>query len=369
MRSFIAFAAALLLGVAPNWCTSYYLSTDVPSLLGGTNYTTNQIMRSDDAVYVLQASLPAGTEIASLHRRADGSYLFSPAQPVTLGATDFQPRDLVSYDGTAFAMFLDGSAEGIPAGARIDALFVDPVTGNPVLSFDTPVTFGVETFSPSDLVSRTGAGAFALFWDADAAGVPAYANVVGADVNAAGDPVVSFDVPTNLGGTEFLPGQLVRWDGVAFGSFLVDPAWPPSAQLRDFSFVPSAPAGRVADDGCLPAAVALTVTRDPVTGDLTLTWDASCLADDSDYEIYESAMMGPTGAQGFYSHASRFCTSGGSLSLMFAPLSVSAPAIGNYYLVVPRNAVREGSYGRDSNCVERPPGDGSCEAQEIAPCP
>jgi len=366
-------AAAVVFAAAapPAWGVSYYLATDVPALLGGVNYTTNQIERSDSAVYVLQASLPAGTEIAALHRRADGVYLFSPSHPATLGAATYEPRDVVSYDGAAFALFLDGSAEGIPDDTRIDALFLDPVTGNPVLSFDVPVVLG-GTFSRSDLVSRTGAGVFALFWDAEAAGVPSYANVVGADEDAAGTLVVSFDVPTNLGGTEFLPGQLVQWDGVAFSSFFVDVGWPSSAQLRDFSFVPSGvpdPAGRVPDDGCLPGGASLTVTRDLVSGDLTLSWGASCLATDTDYEVYESAMMGPISGQGFYTHASRFCSTGGALSLTFAPLPESAPAVGNYYLVVPRNAVKEGSYGRTSGCVERPVGSGACKAQEIGVCP
>src|SRR5205809_5594347 len=51
------------------------------------------------------------------------------------------------------------------------------------------------------------AGVFSLFWDAEAAGVPADVNVVGADRDSGGTLVVSFDVPTNLGGTWYLPGR------------------------------------------------------------------------------------------------------------------------------------------------------------------
>ncbi len=48
------------------------------------------------------------------------------------------------------------------------------------------------------------------------------------------------------------------------------------------------------------------------------------------------------------------------------------PSGGNrYYLVVARNATNEGSYGTDSNGVERPPAIGilACLPQVIAVCP
>ena len=47
-----------------------------------------------------------------------------------------------------------------------------------------------------------------------------------------------------------------------------------------------------------------------------------------------------------------------------------APAAGDrYYLVVPRNTAREGSYGTRSGGAERPAGLGQCAAQLIASCP
>jgi hypothetical protein len=48
-----------------------------------------------------------------------------------------------------------------------------------------------------------------------------------------------------------------------------------------------------------------------------------------------------------------------------------APGAGNrYYLVVPRNAAAEGSYGTRSGAIERPVGGGACAAtQVVTPCP
>jgi len=94
-------------------------------------------------------------------------------------------------------------------------------------------------------------------------------------------------------------------------------------------------------------------------GNLTLTWGSSCRPTDTDYEIYE-------GTLGHYpSHAPRVCTTGGATTFTFP-----APAGSAYYLVVPRNAAREGSYGRAGDGSERPQGLDACLPQAIAPaCP
>ena len=48
----------------------------------------------------------------------------------------------------------------------------------------------------------------------------------------------------------------------------------------------------------------------------------------------------------------------------------STPGAGSrYYLVVSQSANREGSYGSDSDDVERPPGGSVCLVQAIAACP
>lgn len=339
---------ATAVGAAPaTAAVNYYLAVDVPSKLGGSDYTTNQIVRSDSAVYVLEQALPANAELASLHRRADGVWLFSPAHPLTLGATTYEPRDIVSFDGAVFAMILDGSAIGIPDDARIDSLFQHP-SGGVVLSFDVPVNLAGTDYARSDLVRYN--GGFSLYFAGAAAGVPASSNIVGAAVDNTGLLVVTFDVPTRIGASDFLPGQLVQWNGVSFTSYFIDAAWPISSQLRDFGFV--AGAGTVPDGNTAPE-VPLDVTHAPAA-QIKLTWGASCLSSDNDYEIYE----GVIGA--YYSHASKFCTTAGALTKTFLPAAADS-----YYLVVPRNLLREGSYGRRSNGLERPAGLAACIPQLI----
>jgi hypothetical protein len=76
-------------------------------------------------------------------------------------------------------------------------------------------------------------------------------------------------------------------------------------------------------------------------------------------------MMGPLATQGFYTHSQKFCTTGGLTSKTFPETGGAA-----YYLVVPRNAVSEGSYGLSSSLAERPAGTSACLAQQIAgACP
>ena len=110
-------------------------------------------------------------------------------------------------------------------------------------------------------------------------------------------------------------------------------------------------------DGSAVPGTPLTISS--ATGNqLTLSWGTSCLASDPDYEIY-GGVLGD-----FSSHTPRFCTTAGATTITFTP------AAGNmYYLVVPRSATREGSYGTDSNGMERPQGTTSCLVQAIAACP
>jgi hypothetical protein len=350
--SLVAAAAA----VGPAAAASYYLCTDVPATLGGTDFRPDQVLLSAGGTYSVQLDFAQPhTQVAGLERRTDGIWLLTPAQPEEGGVG---PRDVITFDGVTPSMYFDGNANGVPEYARIDSVLLD--AGSLVLSFDVPVNLGGIEYAPADLV-RWNAPGFSLYWDAQLAGIPPGSNVVGAGLDPTHHLILSFDVPTNLGGTEYLPGQLVQWNGgTAFSSYAIDPGWPAAAQLRDFGFVPAS--GAVPGDQGLPAT-SLTVSRNPATGELTLSWGTSCLPGDTDYEIYEGT-MGPMTTQGFYSHTEKLCSTSGLTSQTFPEPGGSA-----YYLVVPRNAAGEGSYGQASNLTERPVGVSACLPQALAGCP
>jgi len=93
-------------------------------------------------------------------------------------------------------------------------------------------------------------------------------------------------------------------------------------------------------------------------GLLQLDWVASCNSNDDDYAIYEGTLGGT-----FDDHASKLCSTGGATSESF-----SIPNGNVYFVVVPTNPLREGSYGRDGNDAERGPGSGACATQAIGVC-
>jgi hypothetical protein len=87
-------------------------------------------------------------------------------------------EDILSYDGTTFAMVFDGSAAGLAASVDVDAFhFLDADTL--LLSFDKPVSIGPLRVDDSDIVKfeatslglEKTAGTFSLFFDGSTVGL------------------------------------------------------------------------------------------------------------------------------------------------------------------------------------------------------
>jgi hypothetical protein len=108
--------------------------------------------------------------------------------------------------------------------------------------------------------------------------------------------------------------------------------------------------------GAAGAADQLSVDK-ATGGELALAWSPSCNGADSDYEIYEGAIGD------FASHSPRLCSTGGATS------GTLTPAAGDrYYLVVPRSADSEGSYGLDGQLQQRPAATEACVPQQVGGC-
>lgn len=127
-----------------------------------------------------------------------------------------------------------------------------------------------------------------------------------------------------------------------------------NARITAVACPPSA--GAVPDGAEIPGGM-MTVAKSG-GGQLRLRWQDSCAVCDTDFEIYEG-LLGD-----FDSHVPKLCTTGGLKQAQFLPGIDS-----NYYLVVPHNGPREGSYGRDGNSVERPPSLAPCLPQSFLGCP
>lgn len=211
-----------------------WLVPDVPTTLGAGTFQPWQVIRRSAAgVYTTDAALQPGTAIHALHRLHAGDWLFTVRVPTDLGGTIFEARDIVRFDGAAYAMFLDGSSVGLPPEARIDSLLIDGGDGgDPVLGFAAPTTLGPDVVGSADLV-RVSGGGFSLFFDSATTDppIPQTSNVTGATIH--GDALLlTFDAPTTLGVVTFLPGQVASWDGANFAVFSTDPNWPLGSRLH-----------------------------------------------------------------------------------------------------------------------------------------
>jgi hypothetical protein len=127
--------------------------------------------------------------------------------------------------------------------------------------------------------------------------------------------------------------------------------------LLTIQFTPPPPSPGAVPDGAGVPGPPLLVER-LLGGDLEVSWGPSCLAEGADFVVYEGEIGD------FSSHAPVICSTGGLTQATFTPSSLDA-----YYLVVPRNASFEGSFGTTSAGAERPVGTSSCLPQSLGACP
>jgi hypothetical protein len=252
MKRLLALLALVALSTMPA-AASWYFAPDVPTVLTGTTYQPwNIVLKNGAGTYSLALSLPVGASIDGLHHMNGGDWLLSVGTTTNLGGTDYDPRDVIRFDGIgSYTVFFSGAAAGVPAGCNVDAAFLDgDDTGDLVLSFDVPATIGAATYEPADLVRFSG-GTFSLFFDASAATppIPSSTNVTGAGRQDA-LTLLTFDVPTALGLVTYLPGQIVAWSGTSFTLFSTDSAWPISSRVNAFATAPSAQPGGSSSGQC-----------------------------------------------------------------------------------------------------------------------
>ena len=115
--------------------------------------------------------------------------------------------------------------------------------------------------------------------------------------------------------------------------------------------------GRVPDTAA--TGTPLRIGKNPThPGDLDLDWGPSCGAG-SDYSVHEG-MIG-----NWYSHDKRLCTTNRATAVTLTPGVGSS-----YFLIVPVDLTREGSYGIDSSGSERPRSISTCRpANDATACP
>jgi hypothetical protein len=346
MRTLLLLALPLLL--AADHGEHLYSVAEEPTDLGGATFLPWQVVRADAGTYSPALELPAGTAIDALHRMDNGHWLISVESPVRwlaqLAANIVEFQD---EDDLTFVVRFDGALAGLAPGVNVDAVFLDGGDdGDLVMSFDVPTTVGGQTFAPADLVRFDGSS-FSVYFDASATSppVPASINVTGADTWGS-LTLLTFDAPVTLGDQTYLPGQVASWDGVRFALFQS------SAHADSIALL--------ARPGIVPETLDVAKEQ-PQQGRfrLRLSWSESCSVGAEDYAIYEGTIGD------WYSHTAIDCSDDdGDLT------ETIGPSPGNrYYLIVPLNGSAEGSYGLDFQGAERPPGASTCvHAQRLGEC-
>jgi hypothetical protein len=223
MRSFRVgipmLAAAALLSAPARGDVS--ASPDVALALSGTTVRDGEIAYDDPAggVFVaLRDALPDGVDVDGYHADGPGALLFSTDVAVALpGGVVAAPEDVVLLSGGIWTIVFDGSAEGVPPDADVDALTRLGADAF-LLSFDTTVDLGGVVADDEDVVAFDGVG-FGLALDVSALAVsPAFdpaLDVDALDARPDGGFALSFDGSGSAGGVAFDDEDVLLVDPLA----------------------------------------------------------------------------------------------------------------------------------------------------------
>ena len=195
------------------------ISTDITADLGGTVANDEDVVEdtgSGAPAKIALGALPAAADVIGYSIATNGNILFSldiASSPA--GGIDVTPRDVVRYNGSVYTIEFAGADHGVPAGAKIDAIGL--VAGDLLLSFDVTVDVGGVVADDEDLVrlESTQPDVWSLYFDGSAEGVPAGADLDGADVlDATGHLALSFDISGSAGGVDFDDEDILDFDPV-----------------------------------------------------------------------------------------------------------------------------------------------------------
>jgi hypothetical protein len=209
----LAFAVvlAVTLGSAASAQSNVVYSPDITVELSGTVAADEDVADDDQmgTVGLLDlGTLPGAVDVDGYETDAD-EHLFSLDTWATLpGPLDVAPADVVSFDGVSYALAFDSLTEGIPAGVNVDAVSMSG--SDLVLSFDVTVDLGGGlVVDDEDLVTFDGTD-FALLLDGSTEGIDRSLDLDAASVNALGHIFVSFDTDGSVDGGPFDDDTVLR---------------------------------------------------------------------------------------------------------------------------------------------------------------
>lgn len=162
-------------------------------------------------------TLPANADVTAIELAEGGLRIFALDTFVDFGNdVTTGPEDVVAWNGSSFSLYFDGSSAGVPLGTSIDAVARVIFGGEPrtALSFDVSVSLpGPLTVDDEDLVVWTGS-AWSMYFDGSANGVPATLDIDGFDHDLlSGTFYFSFDTSGKLSTVNFDDEDVVALNG------------------------------------------------------------------------------------------------------------------------------------------------------------
>ncbi len=198
--------------VAPTPLSWAAVSPDITIELGGVNLDPENVGMDNlfgAVVPISLGNLPTGINLTAYHLFANGDQLFSMDWTIALPGLNAGPEDVVRQTGDFYSLEFDGSAKGALSGTSVDAVSI--IEGDLLLSFDTAVIIGVDTFQKEDLVRFDGSE-FTLFFDGSAAGVVEGLNLDAAHFLGGTNLALSFDGDGSLPGVVFADEDVLEYD-------------------------------------------------------------------------------------------------------------------------------------------------------------
>lgn len=129
-----------------------------------------------------------------------------PDVPTDLAGTTYLPSQILRYDTPGYAVAL---SLPLPPGTMVDGI-QRQIGGDWLISVETPTTLGAATFLPNEVI-RTNGIVFGSIFCGSVVGVPVTSNIDAVVLDSAGNLHLSFDVPTTIGAATFDPADIVKF--------------------------------------------------------------------------------------------------------------------------------------------------------------
>jgi hypothetical protein len=232
-RRFRVSALALLL-LAPLSALATDVSPDITISLGGVTTADQDVAEDTGGSFALidVGPLPGNVDVVGYEVVGAGVQLaLDTTVALAPGGIIAEPRDVVLWNGASYSIAFDGSAEGVPAGARIDAIGAGTAS-ELLLSFDTTLDLPGASGVPDEAVVSFDGATFTVIFDGTALGAHAAALDTDGLATVSSDTLrLSFDTSGSVGGVSFDDEDALDYEStggtwtLAYDGSASDPAW------------------------------------------------------------------------------------------------------------------------------------------------